>query len=115
MLDQQPRESVRRTTGKEGKEFLTAAAASSLVRIDGRRAVALKLATEREQMIVHQTADHIEPQQNAVRSMTDRPPESAEGEILQGAVPHLYRKPRRQNTRFNPAARLFEDSRHGPR
>ena len=67
--------------------------ARGLVGIDGRRAVALKLATEREQMIVHQTADHIEPQQNAVRSMTDRPHESAEVEISQGAVSHLYRKP----------------------
>ena len=34
----------------------------TLIRIDGRRALALKLATENEQMVVHQTADHIEPQ-----------------------------------------------------
>ena len=54
---------------------------SELVGVDGGRAIALKLATEREQMIVHQTADHVEPQQNAVRPMTDRPHESAKVEI----------------------------------
>ena len=52
-----------------------------LIRIDGRRAVAPELATESEQMVVHQTADHIESQQDAVRPMTDRPHESAEVEI----------------------------------
>jgi hypothetical protein len=53
----------------------------TLVCIDGRRALAPQLATEHEQMVVHQTANHIEPQQNAVRPMTDRPHEAAKVEV----------------------------------
>ena len=52
-----------------------------LVCVDGRRALALELATENEQMVVHQATDHVEPQQNAVRSLTDRPHEAAEVKV----------------------------------
>ncbi len=71
---------VARIYGNELALFLSDGA-GGLVCIDGRRALALELATESEQMVMHQTADHIEPQQNAVRPMTNRPHESAEIEI----------------------------------